>query len=137
MFVEAGMVFGHGVSSLFCGAVAVASASGCCSTRGLLLMGWRGLFFLGLSCWIGDILEFTLSQVVYSYRYGLSYCSCWFCHWHLGQCCCSGNLCWSKISGQGGVGGQRRVGRHGLCDYSHLKPFHWCFGSLLFSFLGY
>ena len=29
-FVEAGMVLGHGVSSLFCGAVAVIAASGCC-----------------------------------------------------------------------------------------------------------
>ena len=32
--VEAGIVFGHGVSSLVYGAVAVAAASGCCSSGG-------------------------------------------------------------------------------------------------------
>ena len=31
-FVEAGMVLGHGVSSLFCGVVAATAASGCCSS---------------------------------------------------------------------------------------------------------
>ena len=38
-FIEASTVFGHGVSSLVCGAVAVAAALGCCSSRGLLPMG--------------------------------------------------------------------------------------------------
>ena len=37
-----GMVLGLGVSSLFCGAEAVATALGCCSTRGLFLLGVEG-----------------------------------------------------------------------------------------------
>ena len=36
---EAGMLFGHGVSSLFCRAVAVAAALHCCFPWGLLLLG--------------------------------------------------------------------------------------------------
>ena len=36
---EAGKPFGHGASSLFCRAMAVAAASGCCSSGGLLLLG--------------------------------------------------------------------------------------------------
>ena len=38
-FVEAGMVLGHGVSSLFCGVVAVTAGSGCCSSWELLQLG--------------------------------------------------------------------------------------------------
>ena len=41
--VEAGMVFGHGVLSLVCGAVAVVVALGCCALGGLSPLGWRGL----------------------------------------------------------------------------------------------
>ena len=50
-FVEAGMVLDHGVCSLFCGAVAVTAALGCCPTRGLLLQGWRYLLLLGAFLW--------------------------------------------------------------------------------------
>ena len=39
---EAGTVFGHRVSSLFCRVVAVAATLGCCFTRGLLLLGVEG-----------------------------------------------------------------------------------------------
>ena len=108
--------------------------------KGIVTVGGGGAFFLpGLSCWIGDILEFTLSQVVYSHSYGFGDCGCMFCQLHLGQCCHSDNHCWSRINGQGGVCGQRKVGRHGLCNYSHLEPsLHSHFGSLLlFSPLGY
>ena len=41
-FVEADMIFDHGVSSLFCGAVAVAAASGCCSSGGVLTLEVKG-----------------------------------------------------------------------------------------------
>ena len=41
-FVEAGMVIGHGASSLFCGAVAVTTASGCYVSWGLLQLGVEG-----------------------------------------------------------------------------------------------
>ena len=41
--LEAGMVFGHGVSSLVCRAVAVVVASGCCAFGGLLPLGVEGL----------------------------------------------------------------------------------------------
>ena len=41
-FIQAGMGFGHGVSYLFCGAVAVAAALGCCYSVGVLLFGAEG-----------------------------------------------------------------------------------------------
>ena len=40
--VEAGIVLGNGVSSLFCGAVAVTASSGWCLSWGLLQMGAEG-----------------------------------------------------------------------------------------------
>ena len=41
-YVEAGMVLDHGVSPLFCGAVAVTAASGCYLSWGLLQLGVEG-----------------------------------------------------------------------------------------------
>ena len=42
-FVEGGLVLGHEASSVFCGAVAVTAALGCCSSWGLLPLVQRGL----------------------------------------------------------------------------------------------
>ena len=57
--VEACMVFGHGESSLVCGAVAVVVVLGCCTLGGLSPLGWRDLLLLGTSL-MGDwgFLEF-------------------------------------------------------------------------------
>ena len=49
-FVEAGMVLGHGVSSLFCGVVAVTAASGCCSWD-CYTWGQIDLLPLGIFLW--------------------------------------------------------------------------------------
>ena len=66
--VETSIVFDHGVSSLVCGAAAVAVALGCCALRGLSPLGVKGpsspwnLIIGG-----GDFLNSTLDQIIYSY----------------------------------------------------------------------
>ena len=95
-FVEAGTVFGHGVSSLVGGAVnvtVVVALGCCCAVGGLLQLGWMGFLPPGtsllwgwgfLELWIGS--DCTLSMVL-----GLA--------WEQWLLASSLMLCWSHCSG--------------------------------------
>ena len=58
-FVEAGMVLGHGVSFLFCRAVAVTAVSGCCSSWELWQMGVEGPS-ISWSFLVGQVIPLNL-----------------------------------------------------------------------------
>ena len=85
ILVEAGIEFGHRVSSLVIGAVDVVmvAALGCCTIGGIAVIGGEWAFFLlELSCGFGDFLDFALGQVVYHHRHWARFGSrgCWLHH---------------------------------------------------------
>ena len=91
-FVEAGMVLGHGVSSLTWKVGALALVLGCCLCWGGMQLGAEGFsstWGLGPSCGVGNSFKFALCQIIYSHWNGYG---CWFHHGHLGGCCRRGLL---------------------------------------------
>ena len=133
--VDAGIVFGHGVSSLVCGAVAVTVTSGCCALGGLSPLGmegssspWNFIGRLGIS-WI---LLWARLYTIIGIGVGLAVVAAGF----------AADI-WVDVTvvvTAIGVGSVSKVGFMGKgCAITHLEPsLYGCFGSLLLlSLLGY